>query len=336
MAAEATSGENQTLNQNEIEALLSQVSETQVAPPAADATQPAATEAGPRRFGFREPSFLNATELRKLRQRHDEFARTLVTRLSIYLRLEFGAQISGLETQACRRFVEGLSNPTHLALFRVEPLCGVGLLEMTPALGMAMVDRLLGGPGLAPSLDRELSEIEVEILDLAFLPLLKEWCQEVTHLAEAKPQLVGHETNPRYLGMATQNQPLLAVSLDARMNEAKGVIKLGVPSQMLEPVLRQLATVVDLKKAESAAAATERSRWSPQLNDVPVPVSAHWTGLEITARELARLQVGDVLQFGAAQFSQVNVCVAKIPKFVGRLGTRDRAWAVELTGMAKT
>ena len=70
------------------------------APPAGTAAIPEAgapaqpvVAAEPRRFqpmDFRQPSMFTVTELRKLRQRHDEFMRSLATRLSIYLRLEFG------------------------------------------------------------------------------------------------------------------------------------------------------------------------------------------------------------------------------------------------------
>src|SRR6266446_484431 len=49
-------------------------------------------------FNLRKPSLLTAGELRRLRLRHDEFARSLATRLSIHLRLEIGVHIAGLDT----------------------------------------------------------------------------------------------------------------------------------------------------------------------------------------------------------------------------------------------
>jgi len=39
-----------------------------------------------------------------------------------------------------QKFTETLTSPTHITLFKTEPLKGVGLLVMTPALGLAFVD----------------------------------------------------------------------------------------------------------------------------------------------------------------------------------------------------
>ena len=48
---------------------------------------------------------------------------------------------------------------------KVDPLKGVGLLVIPPRLGLSLVDRMLGGPGKMPETARELSEIEVALVD---------------------------------------------------------------------------------------------------------------------------------------------------------------------------
>src|SRR5258705_13575959 len=57
-------------------------------------------------FNVRKPSLLTAGELRRLRLRHDEFARSLATRLSIHLRLEIAVQILALDTCFYPRLIE--------------------------------------------------------------------------------------------------------------------------------------------------------------------------------------------------------------------------------------
>src|SRR6266404_9885647 len=134
------------------------------APPAPAAIVPLHEEvaAGPKPmqpFNLRKPSLLTAGELRRLRLRHDEFARSLATRLSIHLRLELGVQILLLDSCFYSQFVQRLLNPAQVALFRVESLDGVGLLDIPPKLGIALVDRLLGGTGKSTPLNRDLTEI---------------------------------------------------------------------------------------------------------------------------------------------------------------------------------
>src|SRR5580765_6754521 len=85
-------------------------------------------------FSGRKPSLLTAGELRRLRSRHDEFARSLATRLSIHLRLEIEVQVLLLDSCFYPQFVERLLNPAQVTLFRVETLDGVGLIETPPKL----------------------------------------------------------------------------------------------------------------------------------------------------------------------------------------------------------
>src|SRR6185369_3691316 len=81
-------------------------------------------------FNLRKPSLLTAGELRRLRLRHDEFARSLATRLSIHLRLEIGVQVTGLETCFYPQVIARFVNPTQVALFKIDSLDGVGLIEV--------------------------------------------------------------------------------------------------------------------------------------------------------------------------------------------------------------
>jgi flagellar motor switch protein FliM len=60
-------------------------------------------------------------------------------------------------------------------------------------------------------------------------------------------------------------------------------------------------------------------------------VTAEWDGLELTARQILALKVGDVLPLDSERAQQVNVRVADLLRFQGRPGTLAGRWAVELT-----
>jgi flagellar motor switch protein FliM len=281
-------------------------------------------------FNFRQPSLLTAGELRKLRMRHDEFCRALTTRLSIFFRLEFGAQILGFETLSYARFVGSLANPTHVAWFKVESLDGVGLIEMPPKLGIAIVDRLLGGPGKSVALNRDLSEIEVELLDQALQPFLQEWCRAVAALPDGSPGLLGHETNPRFLQTAANDTNLLVLALGIRINDCSEKVHLAFPFPMLQPLIRQLNPPLETTK-EDPTPLPVAVQWNTEFNSLKVPLSAEWDGIEINTRQLVQLKVGDILPIAAHHVNRTHVRLAKVRKFVARLGRCGNSWAVELT-----
>jgi flagellar motor switch protein FliM len=60
-------------------------------------------------------------------------------------------------------------------------------------------------------------------------------------------------------------------------------------------------------------------------------VTAEWEGLEMTARQILALKVGDVLPLDLQRTQQINVRVADMLKFQGRPGTLAGQWAVQLT-----
>src|SRR5580692_11170943 len=93
------------------------------------------------RHGFPQFSSLSGGEMRKMKMRHDEFVRSLETRLSAHLRLECGLQLSKFETVRFQRFMDGLTAPTHLTLFEIEPLEGLCFLNIPSLLGLSIVDR---------------------------------------------------------------------------------------------------------------------------------------------------------------------------------------------------
>lgn len=326
-------GKNEVLSQSEVEQLLSQMAQepaTSSAPAPAPEAAPQAPET--RRHDFRSASLLTTAELRRARLKHDEMARSLSTRLSIYLRLEVGVQVAALQTLPHPKFVAALPKTSHITLFRIDALPGVGLLCVPMNLSVALLDRLLGGAGIPSQGNETLSEIDVTLLDLVAQLVLKEWGQHVARLPEIHANILGHETNPCFLPAAPSDLQMLLLSLDARLGDCAEQVLLALPFPAMEGFIRQSDPVAHLRRPEEAQVDSASCPWQPSLAEVKIPLSAGWDGLEITAQQLAHLKVGDVLPLDPDRFNQVRVRLARVSKFIGRLGSRNDTRAVELTG----
>ena len=55
---------------------------------------------------------------------------------------------------------------------------GIGVLDFSPALGLVLTDRMLGGLGAMVNPDRQLEEVEHSLIDQATDILLKEWAND--------------------------------------------------------------------------------------------------------------------------------------------------------------
>ncbi len=326
---------NQVLSQSEVERLLSEVqaedARATVIKPGGETTRLKHEEIQP--CDFRQPAFLTSGELRKLRLRHEEFIRSLAAHLSIYLRLEVVISMSKLQTLAFQKYVDALPNPTHLTQFKVEPLKGICLLDMSPRLGLTFVDRLLGGPAHSVSFNGELSEIEAALLDQVATQVLKEWCALWQKVENTRPVILGHESNGRFLATAAHDTVMLLLAMEVRVGDCVEQMQLAFPFMTIEPLVRHSSQASELEA--DASRPQGQLKWNAGFDEVPVQIHAQWQGVELTGRALSNLKCGDILPLDANCFERVEIRLEQVPKFYARLGTSGEHWAVELTEPAK-
>ena len=282
-----------------------------------------------RKHDFRQSGFLAPSELRRIKQRHEQFIRGVAARLAIFLRLEFALQLGKVQIISYQKFTDALPSPTHITLFKTEPLKGVGLLVMTPALGLAFVDRLLGGPGKSPESTRDLSEIEVALIDQVATLILTEWCNHWPEMRELHSALLGHENNSKYLQTATPDTAMLVLSLEGGFGEKLEPIQIAFPFATVEPLMRLLTPA--MPDSDAAPVRTGKPKWSAGFDDMRVPVIAEWHGLKMSAGQITQLKAGDVITLDPAVAAQVQLRLSEIAKFTGRPGTCGGKWAVQLT-----
>lgn len=332
------SAEGSVLSQSDVERLLNQVQteESQASVLTVDGQREQRAKDSIQPYDFRQPAFLSARELRKLRLWHEDFIRSLASRLSTYLRLEVGVQLCMLQTITYQKFLEVLPNPTYITLFKADPMRGVCILELPPKLGLTIVDRLLGGSAMNVSGQRDMTEIEIALLDQALQILLGEWCGHWHYDQEIRPVLLGHETNGRFLQTAASDTVMLHLSIEAHIGDCVEPIQLGFPYYTLEPLILRMNKLLDLNTADAVTQQNRELHWSPCLEEVVIPVSAEWAGTPLSVGELSRLKVGDVIPMPGDCAQNVTIRLANLKKLAGSLGTVDKKWAVQVARVLPT
>lgn len=319
------------LDQSDVDGLLAPAAAAGVAAGGVVTAAAVATAPAPSvmRYDFRNPSFLSEAELRRLRQIHEEFARYLGARLSLYLRMEFGLKLARLATSTYAQFTDALPNPTHISLFKVEPLVGVGILDLNPRLALTIADRLLGGRGSGVKADRPLTEIEVALVEDVIGILLEEWCGQWKSEQEFRPGVIGHESTGRFLQTAPRDAFMLTLELECKFGDCAEQMRIGVPYYMIEPLVKKLQT--RRQKDAAAAPSARRAEWQASYDRITVPVRAEWDAFELSLREVMQLRVGDVIEMQPTVCAETRLLLNGSPKFVGTVGLDTDRVAVQLT-----
>ena len=281
-------------------------------------------------YDFRTPVFLTEGELRRLRLMHEDFSRYLCARLSLFLRMEFALKMAKLTTLSYLKFTEALPSPTHLCLFKAEPLFGVGILDINPRLALTIADRMLGGRGHSVKAERYLTEIEIGLIEDIIMIVLEEWCGQWKLEQELHPQIIGHETTGRFLQTSPKDAVTPALTLEADFGDCAEQMQIGVPYYTIEPLVKSMQAGRQ-KDTTVATSIAKKAEWQPIYEKISIPVRAEWDAFELSLREIAALRVGDVIEMPAGIVEKTRFLLNNTPKYQGTVGIEGDHVAVNLT-----
>ncbi len=278
-------------------------------------------------YNFRNPGFLSAADLRQLGVLHQRFIQHLAARLSTFFRMECVLKVTEFNSTIFSKFCESLASPTHLTLFQVEPLRGVGIVEISLPLGLTMADRLLGGKGRVSDSDRALTEIEVALIEDAMQLIITEWAQlwEEQHTV-FRPQCIGHETSGRFLQTSASDAFFVMMSVEVTLGDICEQLKMGIPFSMLETMVKKM----HLTRQRGDDARPKQIQWRGVYAGITVPVTAEWKIREIPLSEVVAMREGDVIPLPRELLAQTRVRLSNTEQFVGTVGVQNGHIAVQL------
>ncbi|HUX46975.1 MAG TPA: flagellar motor switch protein FliM [Desulfosporosinus sp.] len=319
------------LSQNEIDALLSALSDGQV-----DVEEMRTTKSQRIRvYDFKRPNKFSKDQIRSLQNIHENFCRGLTTYFSGNLHAVAESTVLSIEQITYDEFIRSLPNPTVLGLYSMNPLEGTALIEVSPSLAFTVVDRLLGGQGQGAEKDRDLTEIEKTIIEnrLAQMIFLSEdaWAE----VYELKPQLVSMETNPQFTQIVAPNEMIVLITIEVKIGEEVGMINICMPYLVLEPILDKLSTFflfsshTKITSPEQVQAIRRKIEWAK------VDMVAFLGHSEILVRDLLDLAKGDVIPLNQSVNDPLPIFVGEFMKFKSIPGLHGEHIAVQITETIK-
>jgi flagellar motor switch protein FliM len=267
---------------------------------------------GPQPYDFRRPTKLSREQVRTLQMAYETFGRQWSTLLTSTLRVVCQANLLSIEQITYDEYVSGLGNPTCMGMLSIDPLPGVGILEVSMSSAMSWIDHLLGGPGSKVQPQRPLTDIEMMLLRGLLERTLHELRYACEPIAKFQPRLNALEYNPQFAQAAPASAMVIVASFDLRVGEDECVATLCLPYTSLSP---------HLEAASGRSASSERERIARDnaaramregLQSVPVDVAVRFTPVQLTPTDILGLSVGDVLPLGHPTARPLSVTAADV------------------------
>ena len=324
---------SKTLSQWEIDALLSSLGNEE-AGPGASGTAGAAQDRTVKLYDFRRPDKFSKEHIRAIQNIHEQFARVTASSLSSYLRSATTVSLSSIEQVVYDEYVHQLSNPTLVNLVELQPLAGRIVVEMNMNIGLAMLDRMMGGPGQVQPRRGELTDIEMALLRTLGGTLSAGLRDGWAAVADLQPVLVETVLNADLVQAALPGDIAALLLFEIHTLGLSGTISICVPHPVIEPLMDRLNTQAWFSStSRKAGSEDDRLKLADGLRTAKLPVTVELGSTTITVGELLDVRPGDVIRLDRSADGELPVLAGKRARFVGRPGTLGGNRAVQVTGV---
>lgn len=321
------SGGAGVLNDDQVAALVAAARDGQL--PDAGAQSPGSRRRRVRRIDFTRPSKFTTEQQRRLERAHDNFCRSVSTRLSAELRTAISVELIDTAQLTWANALDEVPKRSVSGIVDVAPLDGRMLLTAELTLLLGLLERLLGGQGMERPAERTLTDVDRALTKRIFQTLLDELSISFNDVAELRFGLVDIETERAPAQLAPLSEPTLAMTFEVKLGRASSTMILLIPHRAIEPILRApLATAGAAEITAGTAAAV-----GDALGEVVVRLRAEVGSVDMSLERVLGLRPGDVLRLdGAAEEGAVTLFADAVGLHRCKLGRNGRHRAVGVLG----
>ena len=313
------------LSQQEIDSLLSEPAHEDVRELKADVTTRHVTV-----YDFKHPNRISKDQGRTLESVHTQFGNKYASALSAMLRSVVEVSLKSVDQITYAEFIATLSAHSCTYTFGMPPLEGHCLADFSPALAFAFVDRVFGGRGKGMDADRELTGIELSVMDKVSKRGYRDLADAWGRLVQIEIEPISVETTPQFTHIVPPGETVIVATLQLSMQEVSGILAVCYPYITLEPVLSEMSGQSWIDTSKSKPSEADRQTIRSGLRTVDTAVSVQLACTDITMRDFLSANVGDVIVTDTLTKEPSRVFVSGKEKFIARPGLRGKRRAIEI------
>lgn len=286
-------------------------------------------------YDFKRPAKFSKEHLRTLEIIYEHYGRLISTNLPVYLRKNIQVTVASSETVTFSEFTNALSNPVILGIIDFKPLNGDIIIELSPNLGFAMIDRMLGGQGLPLEKSRDFSEIEMTILQKLMIVCMQLMREPWRNVVDVNPMMERIETNAQFAQVIAPSDMIAIVSMNVRIGEAEGFMNICLPYFTLEDVMDKLNTKYWFSTMQKDDKVDYEEHIEALIKRIDIPVKAVLGKSQVSVSDFINLQIGDIIRLDSKVDSELDVFVGNIQKFTALPGSSKDSYAVRVTSVIR-
>jgi|YNPMSStandDraft_2_1061718.scaffolds.fasta_scaffold00727_13 flagellar motor switch protein FliM len=318
------------LSQQEIDQLLSSMkkgeSEVAKASPEKEVTP----------FDFRLPNRISKVQLRTLRNIHENFAESLSSFLLSKLQAIVNINVISVDQIYYSEYVLSVSNPACLFPFEIKGTDIKGILEFSPELAWAIIDRLLGGSGGGSKPTQVITPIEQKVLFIIVEKIMQDLGKAWQVVGNYDFVVDRFESDIDFVQITSQSESVLVISFEIYIGEQSFLMNICFATYAFDTVLSKISSQkLSSIRPSKYGGLTAKEVLIHHLKDTIVELWVEFGKASISVKDLLELKVGDVIILDKKINEPVTVYHGSLPLFYGYPGSVENSKAVRIIGKAE-
>jgi flagellar motor switch protein FliM len=275
----------------------------------------------------RQAGQIGRDQMRAINTLHEGFARNLTHSLGAYLRVAFTAALVSAEHLIYGEFLQRIPEVTYLASCHLAPADATALLQLDLAVAFPLIDVLLGGEGKGVSPDRQITEIEEQILETVVRIICRE-LQTAWQTLALEFQFEQRQRPDQVQHLMPSEEKTLSLSFEVTVAESRGTLNLVVPAVVSNALLRKLSA--GWAPTRPRVLSDSEPRLRARLLECPFQVELGFASLFVRLHELVGLTPGQLLLLRRRPDQQAALLVGSQRLFTAAVARRGARRAAQL------
>lgn len=291
-----------------------------------------------RTYDFKTANRFPKEQIRTLNIVFQSYSQLMSNILTGILRTSVDCELLSVEEMTFNEYNNSLPSPVILLIFRVKPMYGSLMLELSPECAYMIINRLLGGSAASSDSSKQFTDIELALLERVLRQLLKIFGEAWAKIIKLDAEMERIETSSQFAQIVPLNEPIAAVTLNVKVGEESGLASICIPHNAIEPISKQLNTRMWYSTSMGNYSSKDPERTEKlreKLMHTGVSLLAYFKNTPATVIDIVNLQVGDVIRLNHRVDEPIMVKVQHIPKFIAKIGTSGSQYAVKILDVIK-
>jgi len=317
------------LSQDEIDALLSNVSNDSDEPSQVDQKQKISL------YDFKHPNLVSKEQMRLLETIHEGVCRNFGVFLSAQLRMIVEMNLLAIDQIMYSEFVMSIAPPSSIYVCNVDKNVAQYVLELNPQLAIFIVERLFGGRGSFVSEVRPISVIEQKIMkrviDRIAIEISKNW----SPVAKFDSRVTRFESNPEFVQIVPSSEPVVVVSMEVKIHGNSTLMNICYPYMWISNIVSTPEVQERILFGAKESSEDEKKIIQQSLSDTKLNIRTVLGNSKINVKDFLELKDGDVIQLDARTDSQLSVYAQHKHLFDAIIGIRNNRYAMRITSRSE-